>query len=342
MRRTLVREAPTARLSDTALPAIDDVAMWPGRTVDVAGQEIFVRTTPAGRDGAEPALFVHGLGGASIDWTDFAGLLRDELAIEAIDLPGFGRSGPARGDDYSLAAHARTVIGYLEVSGRGPVHLFGNSMGGAISILVAVQRPDLVRTLTLVSPAVPDLKLRAHVLKTDWRFAFLLVPMLGMKALRKLGQTPVEARVKGTIALCLADPSRLPKQRFDDFVSETEARAGKPWVETAMLRSTRGLVRSQFLHNRTGWNDMRKISAPTLVLWGDQDKLVAPDLAPYVAAEIPNARLLVLEDVGHVAMIEDPVTSARAVVALLEDARAGNGATAGADSADSPEQTPAR
>lgn len=321
MRRKLAREAPTARLSDAALPGIADVRMWEGRTVEVAGQEIFVRTTPG--EGSEPALFVHGLGGASIDWTDFAGLLRNELAIEAIDLPGFGRSGPALDDNYSLAAHARTVIDYLDLSGRGPVHLVGNSMGGAISMLVAAQRPDLVRTLTLVSPAVPDLKLRAHVLKTDWRFALLMVPMLGMTALRKMGQVPVEKRVKATLALCLADPSRLPKQRFDDFVREAEERVGKPWVDTAMLRSTRGLVHSQFLKNRRGWADMRKISAPTLVLWGDQDKLVAPDLAPYVAAEIPNARLLVLKDIGHVAMIEDPVTSARAVVALLEDVRSG-------------------
>ena len=89
-----------------------------------------------------------------------------------------------------------------------------------------------------------------------------------------------------------------------------------------MLRSTRGLVRSQFLKNRSGWAAMRKITAPTLVLWGDEDKLVAADLAPFVAAAIPNARLLVLEHIGHVAMMEDPQTSARAELALLEDAAA--------------------
>lgn len=64
---------------------------------------------------------------------------------------------------------------------------------------------------------------------------------------------------------------------------------------------------------------MREITAPTLVLWGDEDKLVAADLAPYVAAEIPNSRLLVLEHIGHVAMMEDPQTTARAIIALLDD-----------------------
>src|SRR6185312_1891266 len=164
MRRTPSRQAPTARLSDTPLAPAEDITTWPGRTVEVVGQQIFVRTTPAGRDDAEPALFVHGLGGAATNWTDYAGLLRDALAIEAIDLPGFGHSGPALDDDYSLEAHARTVIDYLELSGRGAVHLVGNSMGGAISLIVAARRPDLVRTLTVISPAVPDLKVRAHVL----------------------------------------------------------------------------------------------------------------------------------------------------------------------------------
>ncbi|HZZ97510.1 MAG TPA: alpha/beta hydrolase [Jatrophihabitantaceae bacterium] len=322
MRRIPSREAPTACLADVELSSLDEVKMWDGQRVKVAGQDIFVRATPPTRDDAEPALFVHGLGGASINWTDFAALLRDRLAIEALDLPGFGRSGPARGDDYTLDAHARTVIAYLEQSKRGPVHLVGNSMGGAICLIVAARRPDLVRTLTLISPAVPDRKIRAHVLKSDWRMGLLIFPILGMMALRKLGQTPVETRVKGTIALCFADPSRLSKQRYDEMVAEARARAEHPWVDLAMLRSTRGLVRSQFLKNRSGWAAMRTITAPTLVLWGDEDKLVAADLAPFVAAEIPNARLLVLEHVGHVAMMEDPQTSARAQIALLDDAAA--------------------
>lgn len=321
MRRGPSRQAPTARLSDTALASLDGVRSWPGRTVEVAGRRLYVRTTEATRADAEPALFVHGLGGSAVNWTDYAGLLRDNLAIESIDLPGFGRSGPAADDDYSLEAHAQAVIDYLELSGRGPVHLVGNSMGGAISLVVAARRRDLVRTLTLISPAVPDRKLRLHALKSDWRMALLVVPILGMMALRKIGATPVESRVRATIALCFADPSRFSKQRFEEAVEEAAARAGWPWVERAMLMSTRGLVRSQFLKNRAGWAAMRTITAPTLVVWGAHDRLVAADLAPFVAAAIPQARLLVLDDVGHVAMMEDPQTTARATLALVEDAK---------------------
>ena len=68
-------------------------------------------------------------------------LSRHMTAIEAIDLPGHGRSGPAHRNDYSLDAHAGTVIRYLEQSARGPVHLVANSMGAAGSVQVAARRP---------------------------------------------------------------------------------------------------------------------------------------------------------------------------------------------------------
>ncbi|GFJ89885.1 hypothetical protein Prum_035270 [Phytohabitans rumicis] len=128
---------------------------WPGRSVLVDGSATYVRDTPGTAPGAEPALYVHGLGGSSTNWTDLAGLLSDRLDGQAIDLPGFGRSEPAR--RYTVAALADRVIRWIEHSDRGPVHLFGNSLGGAISVRVAGTRPDLVRTLTLVSPAMPFL-----------------------------------------------------------------------------------------------------------------------------------------------------------------------------------------
>jgi pimeloyl-ACP methyl ester carboxylesterase len=316
------RTAPTARLSDGELPALDpDSPPWPGRTVAVGGVDVHVTHAEATGNDAEPALLVHGLGGSTNNWTDLAGLLRTRLDVEAIDLPGHGRSGPAPDGDYSQRALARTVIGYLDRSGRGPVHLIGNSMGGAISLRVASSRPDLVRTLTLISPAVPDVRrLRAHPLKNDPRMALLVVPGIGGMALRRLGRTAVEARVKATIALCLADPRRYPATRLEQDIAEARERMRMPWANEAMLRSMRGLARVQFLQARAAWEAMRSITAPSLVLWGDTDRLVAPDLASFVAAAIPDSRQLVLENMGHTAMMEDPVTTARAILGLLEDA----------------------
>ncbi|HEV7194222.1 MAG TPA: alpha/beta hydrolase [Jatrophihabitantaceae bacterium] len=312
----------TARLSDVDLADRNSIAMWPGRHVEVGGSRLFVRTTPTTSGVAEPAVFLHGLGGASTNWTDLAGLLRDRLAVEAVDLPGFGRSDPSAADDYRVEAQARTVIAYLEQSGRAPVHLAGNSMGGAVSILVAAQRPDLIRTLTLISPAIPDTNpLRAHALRGDPRMALLMMPGIGGLAMRKVAGAGAEVRVRATIALVFADKSRYPEQRMAEAIAEAKDRESLEWANTAFLRSLRGLARSQLVGNRS-WAALRSIAVPTLVVWGDRDRLVSPSLAPEVAAAIPDSRLLVLQNVGHTAMMEDPETTARAMLAMLEDVRA--------------------
>ena len=306
------------RLSATPLPPLDaSVPPWPGRRVQVGAAQVFVRATPPG---GEPALLVHGLGGASTNWTDFAAQLAPWLAIEALDLPGFGRSGSAPGRDYSVGAHTRTVTRYLDESGRGPVHLFGNSMGGVIAILIAAQRPDLVRTLTLTSPAVPDL--RPQRLGTDPLLSFALIPGTGGVIRRRLVRYPADARAHAVIDMCFADPSRVPPNRLAEAVEEIELRDGYGWATDALLRSLRGLVRTYLVTgHRSLWARMAAITAPTLIVWGARDRIVAPALAARVARTIPGARLLVLPDVGHVAQLEDPVTTARAALGLIEDAR---------------------
>ena len=310
-----VRAVASPEPSDDGLAPLDEsVAIWPGRHVQVGRHRLHVRTTPGA--GTEPALFVHGLGGSSHNWTDFAGVLRDRLAIESIDLPGHGRSGP--GESYRLQAHADVVIAYLEHSGRGPVHLVGNSMGGAISVLVAAQRPDLVRTLTLISPAVPDNRLRAFPLKSDPLSAVLIVRGLGERLVQRYLRTvPVEVRVDRTLKLCLADPARYPQARREEAIAETKVRDEFAWNARAVLASMRGLAGAQFLHRKVGWTTLGSIAAPTLVVWGDTDRLVAPDLAPHVAAAIPDSRLQVFDRMGHTAMMEDPVATSRAFLVLL-------------------------
>lgn len=196
-------------------------------------------------------------------------------------------------------------------------------MGGAVSIVVAAERPDLVRSLTLISPAVPDVRVRVYAMRSDPRMALLVMPLVGPVALRRLLLLSDEARVRAVIALCFVDSSRYPDRRLAEALIEARARRNLSWTDTAMLRSVRGLVRTQVSGGRWTWAAMRRIEAPTLVLWGDKDRLVAPDLAPIVASAIPHARLLVLPEIGHTAMMEDPVTSARAMLALLDDARVG-------------------
>jgi pimeloyl-ACP methyl ester carboxylesterase len=296
------------------------VPPWPGRSVFVDKRVTYVRDTPATGPDAQPALYVHGLGGSSQNWTDLADLLSDRLAGQAIDLPGFGRSDPAR--RYTLAAFADRVIRWIEYTERGPVHLFGNSLGGAITVRVAATRPDLVRTLTLVSPAMPFLDPRRSL---QGRLVPLLaVPRVDRLAARRLAQIAPDDLVRMVIEACFADPSRIPAQRLAEAEEEAKLRYDRPHYAEAYIRTMRGLVGSFLRAYLPGsgslWRIARRVTAPTLVVGGRLDRLVDIRVAPNVGRVIPDSRLLMLDGVGHVAQMEVPRIVARAVLALLDSA----------------------
>ncbi len=284
------------------------------------GRTTYLRHTPPAAATAEPALYVHGLGGSSQNWTDVAGLLAGRLDGYALDLPGFGRSEPAR--RYTLAALADRVIRVIEHIGAGPVHLFGNSLGGAVSVRVAATRPDLVRTLTLISPAMPFME--------AWRSAqgrfvpMLLIPRVERLAARRLAAISGEELARQVIDICWGDPDSVPEQRRAEAVEEANRRLSVPWYADAYVRTFRGLVtsflRSYLPGSGSLWRLAARVAAPTLVIWGRLDRLVDVNLAPRVAGTIPDSRLLIIDEVGHVAQMERPDLVARAVLGLIDRA----------------------
>jgi pimeloyl-ACP methyl ester carboxylesterase len=314
----LVREA--SLVPDSALPNLDRLAPpWPGRSVLIDGAHTFVRTTPPRAAGAEPALYIHGLGGSSQNWTDLADLLADRLAGEAIDLPGFGRSDPAR--SYTVAAFSARIVRYIVHSGREPLHLFANSMGGAVAVRIAGTRPDLVRSLTLISPAMPFLDPRRSA--QGRLVPVTMLPRAQRLVAWRLATIPPERLAQMVIESCVADPTRLPEQRVAEALEEVRRRYGVPWYADAYVRSLRGLVASFLRAYLPGtgslWRIAAQISAPTLVVGGEQDRLVDVRVAPQVARVIPDSRLLMIPGVGHVAQMEVPSLVARAALALLDE-----------------------
>ncbi|MFF4601623.1 alpha/beta fold hydrolase [Streptomyces sp. NPDC001339] len=295
------------------------------RTVTLPGLTLTVRTPDGdGRGGAggggagqarEPALYVHGLGGSSRNWSALMPLLADRLDGEAIDLPGFGQSPPPADGNYSVSAQARTVIRHLDASGRGPVHLIGNSMGGAAVTRVAAARPDLVRTLTLVSPALPELRPQLTAVPT----ALLAVPGLATLFSRLTRDWTPERRTREVLALCYGDPGRVSPEGFGAAVDEFTRRLQLPYFWEVMERSARGLVNAYTLggqHNL--WRQAERVLAPTLLVYGGRDRLVSFRMARRAAAAFRGARLLTLPEAGHVAMMEYPEAVARAVRDLLD------------------------
>jgi pimeloyl-ACP methyl ester carboxylesterase len=299
------------------LPPLDlEVSQWPGRASTSGGGELYVREVE-GPDTAT-AVYVHGLGGSSTNWTDLAGLLSGHMRGFIVDLPGFGRSKPPRGYTYTLDAHAHAVTEFIESLDCGPVHLFGNSMGGAISMLVAAGRPDLVRTLTLVSPAVPDLRPSLSRV-SDPRLPLSFVPLLGAHARRALAALTARERADQMIRLVFAHPEEVPPQRIRAAEEEMVERLTMPWARAALGHSTIGLVRSWLARRpQSLWTVAGRILCPTLVVWGTEDRLVSVRKAPRTAALMPRGRLLVLPRTGHVAQMERPESVARAVLGMLD------------------------
>ena len=309
---------------------------WPGGLVSVGDHKVYVRSVPESStengpvsDGREPALCVHGLEGSSRNWTDLMELLRPRLACDALDLPGFGDSPPRPDGRYSIAALAQTVAALItarnRVPGRGgPVHLIANSLGGAVAVKLAATRPELIKTLTLISPALPDSRPRLDLV----RFPLLSTP-LGGRLLRRYQALPPANRVADVITNCYCDPSLFPQSRFAAEVTELARRDTLDHATAALVGSIRTLT-AEFLRmgRYTAWRDAARVTAPSLVIYGANDRLVDPRMAGRAAHAFADARIVVLPRTGHVAHMEHPGQVAAEIGVLLQSAPSGKGGDA--------------
>jgi pimeloyl-ACP methyl ester carboxylesterase len=306
----------------------DPIPHWPGELVRIGtGHSVYVRSVPDARGEPgqkeparkeparkEPALCVHGLAGSSRNWTDLMDLLRPALAAEALDLPGFGDSPPRPDGRYGIAALAQTVAAVIETQKRGPVHLIANSLGGAVSVKLAATRPDLVRTLTLISPALPDSRPRLDLI----RFPVMSLPRVGTRLLRKYDALPPENRVADVITTCFSDPALFPPERFAAEVTELARRDTLTYATAALVGSIRTLTAEFFRAGRhTAWRDAARVSVPALVIYGSHDRLVDPRMAGRAAHAFAGARIVVLPRTGHVAHMEHPAQVAAEIGVLL-------------------------
>jgi pimeloyl-ACP methyl ester carboxylesterase len=322
------QERPETSGEDRASGIVEPIPHWPGELVRLSGDhQAYVRRTPD--EGGEPALCVHGLAGSSRNWTDLMDLLRPGLACDALDLPGFGDSPPRPDGRYSIAALAQTVTALIErrctSKGRGPVHLIANSLGGAVSVKLAATRPELIKTLTLISPALPDSRPRLDLI----RFPLISLPRVGTRLLRKYQALPPQARVADVITTCYSDPALFSPARFAVEVAELARRDTLDYATAALVGSIRTLT-AEFFRTRA-WRDAARITAPCLVIYGSNDRLVDPRMAGRAAHAFPGARILVLPRTGHLAHMEHPAQVAAEIGVLLGNSRSPWPVDGGAD-----------
>ena len=280
------------------------VQPWPRTEVFLATCTMAVRHAPALEEGAPPAVFVHGLGGSSLNWTDLMDLMRPQVDGWAPDLGGFGASPPPRDGDMSPSGYAANLAEFIEQELRAePVHLLGNSMGGAVALQLAARRPELVRSLTLISPALPALR----TTRGNAHLPVIAVPGVGERLVPRYASIAAEARVKATIDACFADPKRLPDQRMAEAIAETKARDEYPYAAEAFLRALRGLLKT--FMDASGdrpWKLAERVQCPTLVVYGRKDPLIDTRAAHRVTGHFTDCQVMVLPDCGHIAQMEHP------------------------------------
>ena len=289
-----------------------ELRKWPERRVPVAGVDLLVRDVPDAAPDLPPALFVHGLGGSSLNWTALGLLLNDTIRGIAPDLPGFGRT-PLSGVT-GISEQADVLIQLLEREYDQPVHVFGNSMGGASSVALAAQRPDLVASLTLVSPALPHPRVSASAL---W-FAALATPRIGPAVLERTQRLPFDQRFQASLAMVFGDPRSLAPEVRAAYEEELHRRDTDPWSRQATVEAARSILRSSLARPRRSlWADAARVECPVLLIYGGKDRLVDARIRTKAQRTFPNAHLLYLPQSGHVAQMEHPDQVARAFRHLI-------------------------
>jgi pimeloyl-ACP methyl ester carboxylesterase len=250
--------------------------------------------------GTGPALvFVHGLAGCWQNWLENIPHFARSHRVIAIDLPGFGESDLPQ-ESISIPGYGRFVDAFLGEIGVERAAIVGNSMGGFISAEVALAHPSRVDRLVLVSAAgVMTVRQWQLLLATRLARAF------------HLGSTRVQRRRQSIVRrrrmrrLILNGVVQHPELLQPELVYEIASGAGKP----GFMDAFNSILDYDFTDR------LSEIQHPTLIVWGRDDRIVPVGGAYRYEQLIGDSRRVILEDTGHVPMIERPALFNR----LLED-----------------------
>jgi abhydrolase domain-containing protein 6 len=220
-------------------------------------------------------LLIHGFGDSGLGWVQFARLFRDnDFRIVVPDLPGFGQSDRKPDADYSYQAQAKRMAALMQTLGVSRYHVAGNSMGGGIAAELAIQQPASVASLSLLDAA----GIHARPSELD------------------------RSLLAGKNMLVIKKPEDL--DALLTFATAQRPAMPRPVLDYLAERA----VKDSALHEKIFWSSLFEdinfllpkidgIKAPTLILWGEKDRVLHPDNAKVFHKFIPGSRLVIMPNV---------------------------------------------
>ena len=255
-------------------------------TISVGRRQIFVTEAGAG----DPVVLLHGGGAGATGASNYArniDTLAGRFRVIVPDMPGYGRSSKDIDHDDPFGDLASAIRGLLDELGLDQAHLVGNSYGGAAALRLAMDRPDKVGRLILMGPGGIGTT-RA-------------LPTTGLNSLLNYygGEGPTRNKLESFIRNYLvydgaAVPDALIDVRYEASI-QSEVVANPPLRRPSGPKALRILVRMDLTRDRR----LRKVQAPTLVIWGTDDKVNRPSGGTTLANTMPNCDLYLAARTGH-------------------------------------------
>jgi len=263
--------------------------------------ELYHETYGEGR----PLLCIHGIGASLYSWRNFIGPLGKDNQLILIDLKGCGKSPKPNDTKYSTLDHAELIHQFILEHDLKNLTLVGNSLGGALSLLVTIILMETGELARLRSIILIDAG--AYKEYIPFYLRLLSVPILNLPAYL----LPSRFLAKKVLRVAYYDPNKITEEQIAAYA----APLSEPGARHAFLETAQQLVPPNFDELVAKYKD---IKVPTLIIWGRQDKIIPLKVGELLDRDIPNSTLKVIDECGHAPQEEKPDETIAVLLSFLK------------------------
>ena len=257
------------------------------------------------RGRGRPLILLHGYGASTYSWRHVLPYFSKSYRVIAIDLKGFGLSDKPADGDYSVLEQSRMVYEFIRVHRLKNVVLAGHSLGGAVSLLTYLMQADQgthpISKLILIDTASYKQDLPLFI-------SILTVPIINELS---LSLTSSNFKSRMILKKAFFDHSKITKE----MVTTYGANLSLPGASQALIKTARQMLPDNLEEISERY---KSIAVPVLLIWGKNDEIVPLEIGRKLAGNIPNSKLVVVPNCGHVPQEECPNEAIEAMASFLK------------------------